>query len=374
MVKQGILKVHNGDVTSAVNDFLKELLQSGKVSALLVPQTVPSKKVVFPVFISNHDKLDANVFAPLLPVSEAKMISKITKFQPSEKPIGVVMHPCQISAVIELVKLNQAHLDNIIIIGVDCLGTFPVNVYADLAEKKNPLDIILDDFKSNSDTSEQYLRSACVVCTQPVPINADIVIGVLGMDLHKEILIEAVSESGKKIIEDLKLDSVKDVKKREKHINDYIERKTKKLDAFIKEKTEKSDIERLTTLFDKCVNCHNCMNVCPICYCRECLFDSSVFDAEAYKYVKKSESKGLFKMPNDSLLFHLGRMNHMILSCVACGLCEQGCPMDIALMDVFIPTAKNAQKQFKYHPGKDPTEKIPMVVYREDEYVEVGEK
>ncbi|MFH1013418.1 MAG: Coenzyme F420 hydrogenase/dehydrogenase, beta subunit C-terminal domain, partial [Thermoplasmatota archaeon] len=266
MVKQGILKVHNGDVTSAINDFLKELLKSGKLSALLVPQTVPSKKVVFPALISNHDTLDANVFAPLLPVSEAKMISKITKFQPSEKPIGVVIHPCQMSALIELVKLNQANLDNIILIGVDCLGTFPVTVYADLAEKKNPLDIIFDTLKSNADTSEQYLRSACVVCNQPVPINADIVIGVFGMDLHKEILIEAVSDSGNKIIEDLKLDSFKDVKKREKHINEYIERKTKKLEAFIKEKTEKSDIERLTTLFDKCVNCHNCMNVCPICY------------------------------------------------------------------------------------------------------------
>ncbi len=374
MVKQKILKVKNGDVTSTVNDFLKELLKSGKLSTLLVPQTVPSKKVVFPVLISDPNKLDANVFAPLLPVSTAKMISKITKFQPSEKPIGVVIHPCQIRALIELVKLNQANLNNIIIIGVDCLGTFPVNVYADIAEKKNPLDIILDDFKSNSYTSEQYLRSACIVCNQPIPINADIIIGVFGMDISKEILIEAVSDSGEKIIEDLKLDSAKDVKKREKNIKDLFESRTNKLEVFIKEKTKNSDIENLTNLFDKCVNCHNCMNVCPICYCRECLFDSSVFDAEAYKYVNKSESKGLFKMPNDSLLFHLGRMNHMILSCVKCGLCEQGCPMNITLMDVFIPTAESAQKEFKYHPGKDPKEKVPMIVYREDEYVEVGEK
>ncbi len=36
------------------------------------------------------------------------------------------------------------------------------------------------------------------------------------MDISKEILIEAVSDSGEKIIEDLKLDFAKDVKKREK--------------------------------------------------------------------------------------------------------------------------------------------------------------
>jgi len=374
MSKQKILKVKNSDVNNAVNDFLKELLKSGKLSALLVPQAVPSKKVVFPVLVSDPNKLDANVFAPLLPVSTAKMISKITKFQPSDKPIGVVIHPCQIRALIELVKLNQASLNNIIIIGVDCLGTFSVKTYTDLAGKKNPSDMIFDDLKSNTDKREQYMRSACVVCNQPVPINADIIIGVFGMDTSKEILIEATSDTGSKIIEDLKLDSAKDVKKREKHIKDLIDGRTKKLEAFIKDKKKHVGIDGLTSFFDKCVNCHNCMKVCPICYCRECLFDSSVFDAEAYKYVKKSESKGLFKMPNDSLLFHLGRMNHMILSCVKCGLCEQGCPMDIDLMDVFIPTAESAQKEFKYHPGKDPQEKVPMIVYREDEYVNVGEK
>jgi hypothetical protein len=43
-------------------------------------------------------------------------------------------------------------------------------------------------------------------------------------------------------------------------------------------------------------------------------------------------------------------------------------------MDVFIPAAENAQKEFNYQPGKDPKEKIPMIVYREDEFLEVGEK
>jgi formate dehydrogenase subunit beta len=81
----------------------------------------------------------------------------------------------------------------------------------------------------------------------------------------------------------------------------------------------------------------------------------------------------LFKMPTDSILFHIGRMNHMILSCVECGLCSQACPVDIPLMEIFIPAADASQEEFKYAPGKDPNEKIPMIVYREDEYKEVGE-
>jgi len=370
---QKILKIKNGDVVGSVNDMLKELLKSGKVDALLVPQEVPSKKAVFPILISNPEQLHADVFAPVLPSSTAKMISKITRFQPAQKPIGVVMRACQIRAVIELVKLNQASLENIILIGVDCLGTFPMNTYADFPEKKTPTQFILDAFVAKSKDAEKHLRSACAVCKDPVPTNADVVIGLFGMDVSKELLVEAQTDAGKKLLDGLKLDS-KEVKGRENAVKAIREDKTKMRNEFIKEKSSLKGIAALSEFFDKCVNCHNCMKVCPICYCKECLFDSSVFDAEAYKFLRKAEIKGLFKMPNDSILFHLGRMNHMILSCVECGLCEQACPMNIPLMDVFIPTAENAQKEFDYHPGENPDEKVPMVVYREDEYLEVGEQ
>ena len=116
------------------------------------------------------------------------------------------------------------------------------------------------------------------------------------------------------------------------------------------------------------------MKACPICYCRECLFESSVFDVEASKYMAKAANKGAFKTPTDTLLFHVTRFNHMILSCVECGLCEQACPMEIPLMDIITSIAENAQMEFEYEPGRDPEEEMPMVVYREDEFQDVGEK
>lgn len=369
-----ILKVKNGDVTKTINEFLKELLNSGKVHSLLVPQAVPSKKMVFPVLISDPNQLNADVFAPLLPASTARIISKMTKFQATKEPIGVVLRSCQIRALVELVKLNQANLENIIIIGVDCLGTFSIDSFVNFSEGKTPTEFILEAFKEKGNSSDKYLRSACCVCKDPIPTNADITIGVYGVDLDKEVLIDVATKAGEKVIEDLKLDDTKSVKEREKSIKTIREEKTKKRTEFVNEKKSINGIAALSEFFDKCINCHNCMTVCPICYCKECLYDSSVFDAEAYKFLRKADRKGLFKMPNDSLLFHLGKMNHMILSCVECGLCEQGCPSNIPLMDVFIPAAENAQKEFDYHPGKDPEEKIPMIVYREDEYLEVGEK
>jgi formate dehydrogenase subunit beta len=368
-----ILKVKGGDVAESCNAILKELLESKKVHALLVPQETPTKKISFPVLISNPDQLNSDIFAPVLPVSTASIVSRITKFQAANKPIGVVMRPCQIRAFNELVKLNQANPENIIIIGVDCLGTFPVNTYTEFPEKKSPTKFMIDAFTKKTDDAEKYLRSACRVCKDPVPTNADVIIGIYGMDAEKEILIEAHTEAGKKLIDGLKLDEAKE-HDRDKAVKAIHEHKAKHNAAFVKEKSSIKGIDTLATFFDKCVNCHNCMKACPICYCKECLFESSVFDAEAYKFLRKAESKGLFKMPSDSILFHLGRMNHMILSCVECGLCEQACPNNIPLMDVFIPAAENAQKEFNYQPGKDPKEKIPMIVYRENEFLEVGEK
>lgn len=372
---QKVINVKDNDVAGSINEFLKHLLTSGKIKALLVQQSTPSKKVAFPVLISDPKKLHANVIAPILPTATAAIVSKMTKVQPAQKPIGVVMRSCQIRAVLELVKLNQANLTNIILIGVDCPGTFPLKTYANFPEKTRPTQFLLEAWTKNTDDAEKYLRTACKVCKDPIPENADIIIGFYGMNIEKDILIEVKTEAGIRLLENLKLEENQEaVKHREHAVKEIRETKNKKREAFLKDKATIKGIEKLAEFFDKCINCHNCRQLCPICYCKECLFDSSVFDQEAYKFLRKAETKGLFKLPNDSVLFHLGRMNHMILSCVQCGLCEQACPNEIPLMEMFIPVAESTQKTFEYHPGKDPKEKIPMIVYREDEFSEVGEK
>jgi coenzyme F420-reducing hydrogenase beta subunit len=46
--------------------------------------------------------------------------------------IGTVLHPCELRALVDLVKLQQANLDDIVTIGVDCLGTCDVSVYTEM--------------------------------------------------------------------------------------------------------------------------------------------------------------------------------------------------------------------------------------------------
>ena len=46
---QKVLKVKDNDVVSSTNEFLRHLLSSGKIQALLAPQSTPSKKVAYPI-------------------------------------------------------------------------------------------------------------------------------------------------------------------------------------------------------------------------------------------------------------------------------------------------------------------------------------
>jgi formate dehydrogenase subunit beta len=363
-----ILPIKNGDIKAGVNDLLRGFLTSGKVVAVIGMQETPSGKSAFPAMVSDPSKLDMNVFAPLLPVSTGTMVSRITKIRGTNRPIAVVLRSCEVRALTELVKLNQADMDNVTLIGVDCPGTFPMNTYSSFPGKISPTEAIL-----KGGEAEKYMRSACLTCKDPVPEHTDVILGIFGADLKKGIFIEARTEAGEKLLEGIELEKG-DAKARTKAIEEARKKKDSRREAFIMEKSDIKGVEKITEFFDTCVNCHNCMKACPICYCKECLFDSAVFDMEANKYVNKSESKGAFKTPTDSMLFHITRFNHMILSCVQCGLCEQACPSNIPLMDIIIPIAENAQREFEYLPGRDPEEQLPMIVYREEEFQDVGEK
>jgi formate dehydrogenase subunit beta len=357
-----------GNPQATVNEFLGSLLSSGLAEAVIAMQETPTGKSAFPAMVSDPDKLNTNVFVPLLPVSTGTIVSRMTKVRGSLKPVAVVLRSCELRALTELVKLHQADLSNIILIGVDCPGTFPMNTFSSYPGKEDPTDSIL----FNGD-AKKHIRSACLNCKDPVPVHTDLTIGIYGTDPKKSLLIETNSETGDKILEGSSLNEVKDIKKRVQAVTKARKERDESREMFLEEKADIKGIDKIIEFFDTCVNCHNCMKSCPICYCKECLFESAVFDLEANKYMAKAKGKGAFKAPPDSLLFHITRFNHMITSCVQCGLCEQACPSNIPLMDIITGIAENAQKEFDYIPGKDPEEPLPMVVYREEEFQDVGE-
>jgi formate dehydrogenase subunit beta len=372
-VRSAHIEVSKGGLLETLRQFLKDLLEKGLVDALLVPVELPSGDNVVQTLVTSADKLDAaNPVAPVLPVNSARIISDMTKTASSQKKIGVVLRSCELRAVVELAKLKQVSLQGLVLIGIDCFGTYSINDYGKLVEEKqSPVQRALELVREGKE--DDLLREACQVCEYPFPMSADITIGLFGMDLDKGILIEAGTDEGEKILDELGLKEGDDGKKRQAAIEKLTAERIKKRDELF-ERTAKAiqGWENLIPTFSRCINCHNCRDVCPICYCRECLFDSPTFDWGADKYLDWASRKEALRMPTDTVLFHLTRLNHMASSCVGCGLCQEACPNEVPVFSIFRLVGDRVQKVFDYVPGRSLDEEVPLSTFREDELQEVG--
>jgi formate dehydrogenase subunit beta len=130
-------------------------------------------------------------------------------------------------------------------------------------------------------------------------------------------------------------------------------------------------IEKLNNYLAKCVNCYNCRVACPVCYCKECVFVTDVFNHDPVQYLRWAKRKGVIKMPTDTVFYHLTRLAHMSTSCVGCGQCTNACPNDIPVMELFRTVSYHTQKTFEYEAGRNIEDDLPLSVFREDELEEV---
>jgi formate dehydrogenase subunit beta len=359
-----------------LNDVLIRLVTGSELEAILMPQELPEGQGVVQTLVTSPDGLiTGNLIAPVMPVNSAKLVSDITRLTPSTKKLAVVLKPCEYRALIELIKLQQASLDNIIVIGLECPGTFTVLDYEYIGKtgKSTPTDLILKYLQDQlkNEPKDPELRSACQNCEYFIPENVDISINLIGLDLKKSVVFSINTIEAQKLFTEagFKLeDSFKDQKNHDSIVTKLNETRLEKVNKLLVEtQDEVKGLDNLSKFFAKCINCHNCMTVCPICYCKECFFESSTFDYESEKFFKWSDRKGTLRMPNEMFLYHLGRFNHMVLSCVACGMCEQGCPSGIPLLKIYKTVGLNAQKVFDYVPGRNVDEPIPVLAFKEEE-------
>ena len=133
--------------------------------------------------------------------------------------------------------------------------------------------------------------------------------------------------------------------------------KVKKLLAETQDEVE--GLDNLGKFFAKCINCHNCMRVCPVDYCQSCYFESVDLKYVPEYFFQMSKNTGSIHFPTDILLYHMGRMIHMTMSCVGCGTCEDACPMSIPVAQVYSSVADEVQELFEYLSGRDSTEPRP---------------
>jgi formate dehydrogenase subunit beta len=373
MVKNAKITVEK-DLLDSINVFFRSILEKKAADVLVVPQDVPSGRSTVQTLIKDAKSVKrANPYAFVLPANSADILVKTTDEATQEK-IVAVFRPCELRAVFELTKLHQIKMDDVTLVSVDCLGTLPVPDYTDLAgeSSKGLTQKLLKEVEGGSQTKlkDITLRSACLACQFPVLDTADVSIETLGYDSDKEFVLKANTLKGEELLSSLglELEEGEEPEARTKAISDLTTLRTefrKKLFEVIKE--EVKDVPGFIKVLAGCIKCHNCMNVCPICYCKECFFDSEVLKPSPKQLIDKSRKRGVVRMPIDTTLYHIGRMNHMITSCVSCGMCESACPSKLPLLAIYHAFGSDVQDLFDYVAGRSLDDELPLATFKEEE-------
>jgi len=366
------IPVENNDTLVAVRGFLKQLLETGVVDALLVPMETPAGTVT-PALVSDPELLDAaDPLTPVMGLNAARVTGHVSVREPRGK-IGALLRPCELRALVELVKLQQASLDDLVTIGLDCLGTYDVPDYVAMRSNGgvDAASYLVTARSGELAPQAGYdFRDGCQMCEKPHVEGADIVLELFGADLTAGIPVSLSEE----LAEKLDLAPADGNGKRDEVVKKVTSARTQVRDDRFAEIGRQLDEEGIEGVMAACVRCHNCMTVCPLCYCKTCLFKSPVFDHEPAQYMSWAQRKGAYRLPADTMLFHLPRLNHMVLSCVGCGMCTSACPADLPVGQVFRAIGQQVQSVFEYVPGRDVEEPLPLVTFQEDEWMEVGEE
>lgn len=367
------LEVKNNDIVASLQVFLKSVLELPQIGAMFVSQHLPMKNVVMPTLVTDPQALEgADPLAPSFPLNAAKLVSRLTR-KPSGAKIAAVLRPCEIRAFVELVKLNQAAMENLILIGFDCLGAYQNSDYLMVANRDEvkTTQKFYEKMLSENDISSDKIQvsNACRACEHPVPEGVDITIGLLGAPVSDYFWIKADTAEGENILAKLNLTSTEEPPERSRAVESLLSKRLAFRDRMFEENHAATEtIEKLTAYLAGCVNCYNCRVACPVCYCRECVFVTDVFDHEPSQYLRWAKRKKLIKMPTDTVFYHITRLAHMSTACVGCGQCSNACPNDIPVMELFRTVAHKTQHAFDYEAGRNLDESPPLSVFKENEF------
>ncbi|MGB7297376.1 MAG: 4Fe-4S dicluster domain-containing protein [Candidatus Aminicenantales bacterium] len=322
--------------------------------------------------ITNPEELEkADPLYPLMPVNAATVLSEMSLREAVSEPIAAFLRPCELRAFTELVKRAEGSRENLLLISPTCSGVLRLSSSTDGRREKQTAAYYESRKREENPAG---LRKTCEACTSFVPQLADIIVAFAGKsDLDKECTLYLETSKGEEYAQGAP-GNVGSEEIETKELAQLREKRAAQRSQLFKEMEKETTGQKgLIKTFSACLSCHGCRQVCPICHCFTCVFDSQIHESQPWSLERELEHKAGTRLPAGTLFFQLGRMAHMAVSCVNCGMCSDVCPVNIPVAEIFSMVGDSLQKVLEYFPGRDIEEAVPSGAYKEAEFVEMGE-
>lgn len=383
-----------GECGGALTTIMKFLLEKGIVAGVLTVTKGDDVYDAVPVLIQDPGKLRET--AGSLHCGTLNIAKILVKYLNDEEDmkLAITVKPCEALTIMELIKRDKINPDNVIMLGVNCGGTFPPVPTREMIEEVFEVDadqvtgeeidegqfivgledgskkeIKIDQLeeRSSGDGEVYGRRFNCRRCEMNIPTCADLGFGnwgVLGDYSGNYSFVEVFSKQGAEILDEasksgyvlFEVPSEEGAKLRERIDKSMVN--LAKNWQFRDFEGHGKDILGIFAFYDdefkKCIKCYGCRDACPICYCKECTLES-----KGPEWVNQGE------IP-PSRLFHLERLIHMVESCTNCGQCEDVCPVDIPLAKIWHQINLRI-KELEYSPGMDKRELIIFDYFKRPE-------
>ncbi len=189
-----------GDPLLAIQKLLHDIWVRAGLAGILVPRRPPGSSGLTMVLAQERGHFSSvDPFAPVMADYAAQAVAELARQHPRTR-YAAVLRPCEVRALFRLALWDSFRPDNILIIGVDCLATFPAEDYRWRVEKwhgGNPVTREALRFARQGGILAYRDRPACQMCVAPMPdvMLADLRIGVLGLPTQQLILVTARDET-----------------------------------------------------------------------------------------------------------------------------------------------------------------------------------
>lgn len=312
MTTHWLLHTH-GQPLDTVQHFLCQLYERAQVLGIVAPIRPPGTTQIETRFVPTASALrHVDPFAPVMRCNAAKLSAELAQEHPTER-LGAVLRPCEIRALVELDRREGFDFGRFLIVGLDCVGTFPIEDYAARASFAGGADALTSEvlqFARSGGLGVNRYRVACQMCDTHMPEGVDVLLSMFGLATRDLLLITVRNDA---LIDQLDLPELTAGRADPDIVWEHVQahnvvtaRRLRNRERFMQAlpQTLPRNLTDLAVHLAARSTCHECFKACP-------LVDASLDLAGS-----------------DDAAVQLSRW---LDSCVECGMCEQACPKHLLL-------------------------------------------